>query len=371
MKRKHDTIQAWVKTECTLWSLILDVFLCQDVANLVFEYFAAFEVRPSHLNVYPVLDHNFLIPIKSGWVFSVMKEEHRSLQTTFNNFQTDFSDLAFQFSDHTLDNDIIVLLREKKEGQFNVETWNVFDQLLMGNFDLDCSLIYECNMIHLPMLQKILSWSWDDQIKGIFLSLTDYWNQAFESIHFSEDVYFLDVVMQSTQQLASFLFKTNKINSFLKIKNKKKRVLFFDCPGFYWLDYPNCVLRQADKYEKDEKYHRFYHLCYGNNFSFQNHKISNSALTFEVQFLRILNLHGWHNRSEEDQTLLAHFLVDIKKLLQLVSSDLAIFPLQLYGGTQRDFIVIRESCNYSYASYPKFVYLFAPKSNKYISSFLS
>jgi len=371
MKRKYDTIQSSAKQEENLWSLFLHFFSCKDIANIVFEYCTPFEMRPSHLNVHTISRSDLVIPTKSGWIYPVIKKNKRTLCTTFNDFEIEFIDLAFQFWDHTLDNDLIVILKksEKSENdQRRVETWNVFDQILVGSFDLESSKItefqeinYKCNMIHLPVLQRILSWLWNEIRNGGYLYLMDYWNKNSEWIQFSQYVYFLDVVIQPNQKEISFLFQAEGTYSFLMTYEKKIK---FPDSGLYWLDYPSCILRKdKQKLHNQVELYRFYQCCYGNKF---HHRELGPTFMFEIQSSGMLEL--WLG-TEQNQTLLGHFSMNIRDKVQL-PPNVFIFRLRLYGGTQRDFAVFCEysfeysTSRYQYNPGEGYAYLFVPKGNK-------
>lgn len=363
MKRKREEIH-----EVNMWDIFTSVFSSCDIANIVFEYSTPFEMRLSHLDVFSIERNDCVIPTRSGWIFPFRKGDQWMLRTTFNDFQTEFVEVAFQFWDHTMDDDLIVVLYEREQGQYEVRTWDVWNQVLVAKFDLDSSWIYECNMIHLPQAGTILSWCWDTA-EGGFLYFLDYWAERTITIQFSKRVYFLDVVFLAEKEI-SLLFHTAEANSFLKVHGDEIKFPN-ETNSFFWLDLPRCTLRRENnpKHGLMPECYRFYQQSYGSRRKWHDCEIESSRenyFEFKVESSGILDL--WLGKEKD---ISPHFSVNINDLVRLPSSNCSIFKLRLYAGPRRDFAVFCEASSNPYGSClsENTVYLFLPR-NKAWARFL-
>lgn len=371
MKRKriHEEIDQDTSSisSCTIWFLLTSILSPKDISNIVFEYLTSFETRPSYLSALVFQENDDIIPTKSGWVFSVRRGNRKVLRTTFNDFEMEFEYLAFQFWDHTIDHDVIVLSRSRTK--FDVRVWDVFNKVLLSHFT---PFINQQYMIHLPMIRKILNWCISSPFFGGYLRLVDYSNRDLVSIQFSEHLYFLDIVIKPDSQLVSFLFadqlrhkESVQTEKFFVVNDRKIKLSGSPQKCQYWLDYPSWILRKEEQPLKVEDIgiydRRFFSYCYNEKDWWKTYETGKN-FHFVLDQSGELNLYV---KTDHEETI-ERFSMNIGSLVPFHSSSNGRkLKLRLFGGTRRDFVVSCESHpSLSYIREERRTYLFFPKCNQ-------
>jgi hypothetical protein len=260
MKRKHEVPN-------NLFELVETCMLSFKMSNLIYEYLIPFELRPSYVTI-PKCRPNML-PTKSGWVYTEVADGEQHCRSTFSTLDVPCVSLATQFFDHAWDSDAVVLLVQK-ESSFDVETWDAAAVKRIAAFPVGPS-IFGNSLVHLPGLQKILSWRWDDWRNGGSLNLVDYTGSQVDKIEFTKEARLLDIVCSPDSQDYKLLFLIRQVESHnirLKIlvngqhPEKKKDTL---CNGrsLYWLHTSSwSLVKDATRRHEEEIAYRFYRRCY-------------------------------------------------------------------------------------------------------------
>jgi hypothetical protein len=318
-----------------------------DLSNVIYEYLIPFELRLSHLKIRECQPN--MLATKSGWVYTKVVDGSPRCRSTFSGLDVPCVFVATQFWDHAGDSDVIVLLvqNSQKEGHLDVETWEARDAKRIATFPLDYSLVHrKDNLIHLPCLQRILSWKggYSDER---WLRLIDYTGTETDRIDFTRDVRFLDMVEDRLLfQKKISPVDSSSIRSKILINGTHPRMeeenacVLKDARSLYWLNLSSCVLAQDNTRRLENyNYYRFYRRCYSSReIEFDQYDLQDDWQLRKVSHSYIIRLEMITGTTDACVGFVEELDLERIELLAKPTSEI-VSHVKIQCGTRREFIL--------------------------------